>query len=271
MNMNQQGFDFGDGPVGGRQRSSLRSADGQHGTPFYQSERVVLYLGDCRDAVSLIEADSCGVLVTDPPYGVEWRSSFRTEALSPIAGDDGSLDVPAILGEYTTRIRSHRHVYVFGYTPDDLRDKMRLSAPIELIWDKDNIGLGDLALPWGPQHERITFGVHVRSEANRRDGKGTLSAKLRQGSVIRVPRPNSGAVKKHPTEKPVALMWQLIESSTVRDDIVLDPFAGTGSTLVAAVLLGRRAIGVELEQGYAEEAVRRIQHAERIADEILTI
>lgn len=240
-------------------------------TPFYQSERVTLYLGDCRDALALIEADSCGAIVTDPPYGVEWRSDFREEPLAPIAGDDGTLDVPKILGEYTSRLRCYRHAYVFGYSPDDLREPMSLATPIDLIWDKGMIGLGDLAVPWGPQHERITFGVHVRSAANRRDGRGALSARLRQGSVIRVPRPNSGAVKKHPTEKPVMLMSQLIESSTVHDDIVLDPFAGTGSTLVAAILLGRRAIGIEIDSEYATEAARRIRHAERLADEMLGI
>ena len=73
---------------------------------------------------------------------------------------------------------------------------------------------------------------------------------------------------RHPTEKPVALMRLLIESSSLPGEIVLDPFAGVGSALVAAVVTGRRAIGIEIDKRYAEIAAERLRDAEAIAREI---
>jgi len=65
----------------------------------------------------------------------------------------------------------------------------------------------------------------------------------------------------HPTEKPVALLTSLITSVTKPGDLILDPFAGSGSTLVAAKKTGRRFIGVELNDEYFEKAQRRIEEA----------
>jgi site-specific DNA-methyltransferase (adenine-specific) len=79
--------------------------------------------------------------------------------------------------------------------------------------------------------------------------------------VIRVPRPNAKQVKRHPTEKPVALLRRLIESSSLIGETVLDPFLGSGSTIVAAIAEGRKGIGIELEERYVETAVERCDKA----------
>lgn len=76
-------------------------------------------------------------------------------------------------------------------------------------------------------------------------------------------------MNRHPTEKPLPLMSDLIESSSRRGEIVLDPFAGSGSTLVAAALTGRRAVGCELDPRYVDVICRRLAKAERIADMML--
>ena len=242
------------------------------GEILYQSERCTLVWGDCRDpAIIASVPDWYGLLATDPPYGVNYRSG-RGRNFDAIAGDEGVVDWPGVLAEWvgpagTFRrgLASYRHVYVFGYTPDQLAGPLRLGGMAELVWDKAKTGMGNLALPWGPAHERLTFGVHVKQRAGRESGDGALSARLRQGSVLRVPRANADAVTRHPTEKPWQLMAQLIESSTVRGDLVVDPCAGSGSTLVAAVLEGRRGFGVEIDRRYAETAVQRIVAAEKIA------
>lgn len=198
----------------------------------------------------------------------------RGAGFGPIAGDDGTYDWPAILAEWvgpigtkTRGLRDKRHVYVFGYLPEALAVPLRLGGTAQLIWAKHKVGMGDLASPWGPEHEVITFGAHYKSRANREQAGGRLAARLRRGSVIEVRRRNSG-ILRHPTEKPVLLMAQLIESSTVRGDLVVDPCAGSGSTLVAAILEGRRAFGVEIDRKYIELAVTRIRAAEKIADQI---
>lgn len=244
------------------------------GVVLHQTDRATVIWGDCRDPAVIASApDGYGLLCTDPPYGVGWQSSHGKN-FGRLEGDDGLCDWPQILRQWIgpsgtqTGLADKRHVYVFGYTPEDLAEPLRLGGTAELIWDKAQTGLGDLSSSWGTAHEKITFGAHIKRAAGRERGDGRRVARLRRGSVIRVPRPNAAAVTRHPTEKPVALMAQLIESSTIRDDLVVDPCAGSGSTGVAAVLEGRRAFLVEYGRGYAELAAERVQVAERIAAQI---
>lgn len=150
-----------------------------------------------------------------------------------------------------------RHVYIFGGLLP--LSELPLCAFTEIIWDKENIGMGDLRAPWGPQHEKIAFAIYESSAANRRGGAGNLSARLRKGSIVRSLRANSAAVKNHPTEKPVDILRQLIESSSVMGETVYDPFAGSGSTLIAASLEGRVAVGCEIEERYCEIAAKRFE------------
>lgn len=240
---------------------------------LHQSDLCTLILGDARDPATR-PGGQYDLLCTDPPYGVKWESGWRAESFGQLQGDDGTLDIPDLLGEwvggYTKGLRDKRHAYVFGYTPDQLAGPLRLGGTSVLIWDKAHIGLGDLTVPWGIEHEAISFGAHRPRPSDRAQGGGRLSARLRQGSVITVPRPNGGQVR-HPTEKPVALMRQLVESSTTVGELVVDPFAGTGSTLVAAILSGRRAWGVEVEERYAQIALDRIRRAEDLARQTTTI
>ncbi|MFL1444038.1 DNA-methyltransferase [Nocardiopsis protaetiae] len=239
---------------------------------LHESDLCTLVLGDARDPATR-PPGTYDLLCTDPPYGVRWESGRRTETYGELAGDDGSIDWPAVLGQwtgtYTRGLRTRRHAYVFGYTPDQLAEPLHFGGTAGLIWNKRHIGPGDLASPWGREHEQIAFGVHTLSPSGRAKGDGRLSARLRQGSVITAKRPNSGAVR-HPTEKPLALMRQLVESSTVLGDLVVDPCAGTGSTLVAAILTGRRAWGVEIDPRWADIALTRIRRAEDIARQAAT-
>jgi len=245
------------------------------GVILHQTERATVIWGDCRDPEIIATVpDWYGLLCTDPPYGVAYRSG-RGKHFDQIAGDDGTIDWPAVLGQwagpegtFSRGLASRRHAYVFGYTAEELAGPMRLGSTTELVWDKTQFGMGNLELPWGPGHERITFGVHVKQKSNRAKDPGRLGARLRRGSVLRYPRPNGGAVTRHSNEKPVPLMADLIESSTVRGDLVVDPCAGSGSTGVAAVLEGRRCFLVEIDRANAEETVRRIKAAEHIAKQI---
>lgn len=227
-------------------------------TPYYEDEATTIFHGDCREILPQLTANSADVIVTDPPYGVDFQSARRprVERLDRIDGDDGSLDVPAALNQALRLLRRGRHVYIFGHF--DLSD-LPLCSLAEIIWDKGIIGTGNLELPWATSHENITFAVYEISKANRAKGYGNLAARMRRGSVVRCQRMQSGQVKNHPTEKPVPLLRQLIESSSVWGETVLDPFMGSGSSLVAARLEGRKAIGIELKAKYCDVAVRRLQ------------
>jgi DNA modification methylase len=239
---------------------------GSSSVPYYESDRVRLYLADAREVLPTLAPGSVDLLCTDPPYGVEWESNWdpdgRATKWGPIAGDDGCLDVVAILAQTAKAIRDGRHVYVFGYRPDQIREPLGLAGTTEIIWDKCITGMCS-PQQWTPSHERIAWGMR-HGDKNR----GNLSARLRRGTVLRVQRKHGQAVNRHPTEKPVELMRMLVESSSLPGDTVLDPFAGSGSTLVAAVITGRKAVGVEVDPRYAQVAAARLRRAEVVADQI---
>lgn len=220
--------------------------------PYYQDDYVTLYHGDCVEVAPTIgQAD---LIVTDPPYGVDFQSGWGSH--SKIANDDGTSDVRQMILTAVRQLKRSRHAYIFGAW-DFVGSN--LTAQTELIWDKGIIGMGDLTSPWGKSHETITFAIHQTSKANRERGSGSLSARMRQGTILRVDRTNGGSAKRHPTEKPVPLLRQLVESSSSFGETVFDPFVGVGSTLVAATLEGRKSIGIELDERYCEIAARRIQ------------
>lgn len=197
--------------------------------PYYSDDLVTLYHGDCREVTAWLEAD---VLVTDPPYGMTHRSGWLDR---PIAGDE------------TTDIRD-RALEAWGNRPALVFGRWSESRPpntrARLVWDKGEWpGMGDLKFPWGPSDEE----VYILGEG--------WSGK-REGTVVRVNRLSGDKAADHPTPKPVGLMERLLTKAP--PGVITDPFAGSGSTLVAAKALGRKAIGVELEERYCEIAARRL-------------
>jgi len=207
--------------------------------PYFDDGLVTLYHGDCLEVSEWLSAD---VLVTDPPYGMAYKSNMdkgsRTNWHDKIAGDD-STD---LRDEALSMWGVDRASVVFG--------TWRVARPSQtkqlVIWDKSPCGfMGDTSMPFGPTHEDIYL-----------FGKSGWTG-TREPSVINVPMLMSGDARRpdHPTPKPVALMEKLI-SKTV--GVVADPFAGSGATLVAARNLGRKVIGVELEEKYCELIANRL-------------
>jgi len=219
--------------------------------PYFEADGARLYLADCRD----IEVE-CDLIVTDPPYGQEFVSNRAGGQWGMLIGDNDRASVEEALRHALKGLRRGRHVYIFDGRLD--LSSLPLCGATELIWDKGVVGMGDLSSPWGPQHESIVFATYEISKANRAKGYGNLSARLRKGSVLRSQRAISAGVKYHPTEKPVDILRQMIESSSVIGEAVYDPFSGSGSTLVAALLEGRQAIGCEIDERYCETAAKRL-------------
>lgn len=116
-----------------------------------------------------------------------------------------------------------------------------------IVWDRMAHGAGDTKTTFAPQYDTIIFATKGRFEF---PGK-------RPKNVIASPKINSLKLT-HPNEKPVDLMKQLIETVTIPGDTVLDPFAGSGSTLIAAKETGRHYIGIEIDEKYAQVARMRI-------------
>lgn len=224
--------------------------------PYFELAGVRIYHGDCRDILPSLDEDSVDLVVTDPPYGIDWQSGRRKVRFAKIAEDESTAAGIIGIALSLPALRRGRHIYAFGRY--DL-SQVKVAGPAELIWDKEMFNGGDLTIPWGSQHEPIEFYINNKDSKLGKTSDGALSARLRRGSVLRCKRLNATAIKRHPTEKPVELLRYLIESSSTFDEVVLDPFLGSGSTLVAALLEGRRGIGIELEERYCEVAANRLR------------
>lgn len=232
-------------------------------TLVYESEHGQVFHGDARDILPGLPAKSVQLVIADPPYGKEWISRRRAELFDQMVGDEATDEarsgVHDVLRDALRVLVQHRHVYVFG--PGDVLDGLKVSEWTSLVWDKGAIGAGDLASPWAPAHEPISFAVNQHYHAGAK-GKPANPARLRKGSVLRFTRPTGRMVKRHPSEKPVQLLAELVESSSRTGDVVLDPFAGSGSTAVACILRDRRYLTIEKDEGYVKRLVDRIRTAE---------
>lgn len=209
--------------------------------PYFQDGVVTLYHGNSLEITDWLSAD---VLITDPPYGMSYKSDMnkgernRTVFHDRLAGDEN----PEVRNNALRLWGTEKAALVFG--------TWRIERPEHtkqlVIWDKSPCGfMGNTAIPFGPTHEDIYC-------------LGTIGwSGKRQPSIINVPMLMSGDLSRpnHPTPKPIPLMEILISKTS---GTIADPFAGSGATLVAARNLGRKIIGVEVEEKYCEIIANRL-------------
>ena len=203
--------------------------------PYYSDEFVTLYHGDCREVTEWLEAD---VLVSDVPYGIDYRSNSPRETLArSIEGDEDTETRDAALALWGAR-----PALVFG----TWRAARPAATRMVLIWDtKGALGMGAMDLPWKPAHQEV-YVLGSGFEGRRTSDVLTFAPVQSLGRNGR----------EHPHQKPTDLMAALVAKCP--PGTVADPFAGSGSTLVAAKRLGRKAIGVEIDERYCEIAARRL-------------
>jgi DNA modification methylase len=201
--------------------------------PYYEDDLVTLYHGDCLELSDLWTV--ADVLVTDPPYGMSYFSG-RRKSDDRIAGDQ-NLSVR----DDALSIWGNRPAIVFGTWKQPRPRNVRQL----IVWDKrGGAGFsGDLKMPWAD----VTEEIYVI-------GSGWIGGRV--PAIYSVPTLPSMNRPEHPTPKPVPLMGRLIEKCP--PGVVADPFAGSGATLIAARNLGRRSIGVELEERYCELIAKRL-------------
>lgn len=237
--------------------------------PYYEDESVTIYHGDCRGMLPLL--DRAGyVVITDPPYG------------------DTALDWDVAVDSWWRFVRA-RQFWAFGSMrywirtgPEIARDGWSFAQ--DLIWEKHN-GSSFMSDRFRRVHELICHwyrspwndlfhSVPTVNEATRRSvfrskrrpnhfgAIGTSGYRSEDGgpllmrSVIQERSCHGSAL--HPTQKPMGIVRALVEYSCPVGGVVIDPFAGSGSTLRAAKDLGRKAIGIEMEEKYCEIAAKRM-------------
>jgi hypothetical protein len=201
-------------------------------TPFYQDEAVVIYHGDCREVLPSIRVDA---VITDPPYG-----TLVTPWDHPIDAETIAACINAAPDGFAAFFYSNTRLAQF------LMDCKAAGADTWVaVWHKAN-AMG-FERRFSPQWTPIV--VAYRSP-RRFWGQDYCMCPIR-------PQPELN----HPTPKPIGVTSWLVERATNPGQIVLDPFMGSGTTLVAAKRLGRKAIGIERELAYCEVAVERLRQS----------
>lgn len=198
--------------------------------PYYEENGITIYHGDCREILpSLPKVD---LVLTDPPYGMNYdtngdRFTLGGRSLPPVHGDDQPFDPSLWLG-YPYCV-----LWGFNHFPSSL------PAGGCLVYLKRTDAafgqfLSDAEIAWNKKG----CGVYAY-----RDAYFSIAGK-----------------RQHPTEKPEGLMrWSIERSGAPETATVLDPFMGSGTTLRAAKDLGRKAIGIEIEERYCEIAANRLR------------
>lgn len=204
---------------------------------------MTIYHGDCRDVLpGLPRAD---LILTDPPYGIGADRNLRANkqhgaAVAPSRDygigtwDDRTPDASTIAAV----IGAGRYAIIWGGNHIGLLP----SSSCWLVWDKDNgtNGYADCELAWTNLPQAV-----------RRHRYRWMGMLQEHGGTQKERR-------LHPTQKPVPVMQWAIQQAPTPGDVVLDPFMGSGTTLRAAKDLGRKAIGIEIDERYCEIAAKRM-------------
>jgi DNA modification methylase len=239
-----------------------------------------LLCGDALDpaAYAQLLADAKAVMVfTDPPYNVpiaghvSGLGAVQHREFAMAVGEMSQAEFTAFLRSAMTLMAQHSTDGSLHFVCMDWRHTEELlaagrAAYTELknlcVWAKDNAGMGslyrsqhELVLVFkagrAPHRNNVELGRHGRHRSNlwRYAGVNSFGRSTEEGNLLSL----------HPTVKPVALVADAILDCTARGDVVLDPFLGSGTTLIAAERVGRRCCGMELDPLYADTIIRRWQ------------
>lgn len=217
-------------------------------TPYYDHAGIVIYNCDCWDILPSLKADA---VVTDPPYGIAHPCDFkargrgvtcgtRPDTGRPVWANPTARDYPDVYGDdvgFEPRRWANWPCVLWG--ANHYADKLPSSGGW-LVWDKmrpDDLDQSTCELAWSNYIKGVRRFAYL------------WNGMMRAGHENLV----------HPTQKPVALMRWVLSFRWTPPGTILDPFMGSGTTLVAAKQLGRKAIGVEIEERYCEIAAKRLQ------------
>ena len=220
-------------------------------TPYYQDEFVTLYHGDCREVLASLADESVAAVITDPPYTERTHKKARTperEGVTAFAAitdadlDDILAECGRVSSGWVVATLDYRHAVGYDVAPPPGLKVQRLG-----VWVKTNPT---------PQlsGDRPAQGWESIAYMHRADRRSVWSGGGTHGNHVSPIPPPEG----HPTAKPLPLVAKWVRWFTKPGDIILDPFAGSGTTLRAAVDEGRRAVGVELEERYCEAIAKRL-------------
>jgi site-specific DNA-methyltransferase (adenine-specific) len=204
---------------------------------------------DCFIGTKKIKDKSIQLLLTDIPFGMEFQSGRRKQKHLAIKNDDNIEWFPNWIKEMDRICEDDAHLYIFcsHHNIEVFKAEIQKYRKVKniLIWQKNNTGMGDLFGDYAPQYEMVIF----CSNGNKKLNGG------RDSNIIKANRTGNN---HHGTEKPIDLMEYFIHKSSEENDIVLDTFAGGGSTLIAAKNTRRKYIGFEIEEDHFKTINKRL-------------
>jgi len=250
-----------------------------------------ILLGDCVRLMRMLPAASVHCVFADPPYNLQLRGELRRPDDSLVDGVDDDWDrftdfaaydafTRDWLGECRRLLRKDGTLWVIGAYHNIFRigtilQDLGFWVLNDVIWRKSNPMPNFRGRRFTNAHETLIWAARSRDSRHRFNYRAmkALNDDLQMRSDWFIPLctgperlRNVHGLKLHPTQKPEALLHRVLLASTAPADIVLDPFAGTGTTAAVAKRLGRHFIGIERHPAYAEAAIGRVRHT-RVSSE----
>lgn len=212
---------------------------------------IELKLGDCLNVMGDIPDNSIDMVLTDPPYGMNYQSGRRKTKAKLITGDQDISFLDDLSRELYRVAKENTAHYIFCsyHNIDKFKQSFEKYFKIKniLTWVKNNASMGDLSADFAPKTEFILFLQKGRRNIN---GK-------RDSNVLEFKKTNN---KLHPTQKPVDMIEFMISKFSDKGDVILDPFMGSGSTAVACINTNRSFIGIEIDNDYFNIAKERVNN-----------
>jgi len=225
--------------------------------PYYQDDSVTLYHSDAFEVMNSFIDESIDVVITDPPYAERTHKNakkndpklgYGVKAVNFDSFDEKALrmayeEMSRITKTWIVSTIDYNFAFLFEESPLEGMTQKRIG-----VWVKNNpmpqISADRPSQGW----EAISY-LHKLGKRSSWNGGGL------HGNYIS----NLAAPTGHPTPKPLTMVSSFVERFSNQNDLILDPFAGGGTTLLAARNLGRKVIGVEMEEKYCELIASRLQ------------
>lgn len=263
---------------------SLDTVFQQQLSPFYSEKGITLFKGDAFETMSQIKDESVDSVITDPPYFLS-NGGFSNSGGKMVPVDKGKWDTldgnsvedfySKSLDEFRRILKPNGTLWIFGtmhniYIIGYLLEKKGWTILNNVTWQKSNpapnlsrrmFTHSTETILWAKKDKKAkqTFNYALMRQYN----GGKQMKDVWTTSTIKMSERKFG---KHPTQKPVLLMERIIEASTTKGDIILDPFVGSGTTALAGMMHGRNVIGIDAQGEYLNIAKARLQDQALLLD-----
>lgn len=206
--------------------------------PYYQDDLVTLYHGDCKKIIPHIPP--VDLILTDPPYGITWNGRKDqepgVEQYRNIPEEENFESLAAVMA----MMKHTKNAAIFGLQKTPSLIPYRGAW---VLWDKR--GQRERGSTWGSPIEQIWVSKSLKADK---------IYEIRHSMRLNA----NGGERVHPKERPIELSERIIKDIFPEVEVVFDPFAGSGTTLLAAKMLGKKAIGIEIEECYCNVTASRL-------------